>query len=99
MLSQQCGGVKRTQIMVQLERFNVTYAITSLVAEIEKEDQIEQLEEGNRLLLGRHRCLVVVHAQQSKEHGSLADLLRICKPSLAHECENSILRVISQAIT
>jgi DNA-binding phage protein len=51
-LSQQCGAVKREQIMAQLEGFNVFYAITSLVADIEKEKQymIQQLQEENRRL-------------------------------------------------
>lgn len=51
-LSQQCGAVKRTQIMAQLEGFNVIYAITSLVTDIEKEkqDQIERLQYENRRL-------------------------------------------------
>jgi DNA invertase Pin-like site-specific DNA recombinase len=51
-ISQQRGGMKREQIMAQLEGFNVFYAITSLVAEIEKEKQdlIEQLQDENRRL-------------------------------------------------
>jgi DNA-binding phage protein len=51
-LSQQCGAVKREQIMAQLEGFNVFYAITSLVADIEKEKQaqIQQLLDENRRL-------------------------------------------------
>src|SRR5687767_2081019 len=46
-----------------------------------------------------HRVLVVVRAHASKEHGSLPDFLRICKPSLTHERENSILRVVFQVMT
>jgi flagellar biosynthesis/type III secretory pathway chaperone len=44
--------VKREQIMAQLERFNVIYAITSLVADIEKHKQIliHQLQDENRRL-------------------------------------------------
>jgi DNA-binding phage protein len=51
-LSQQCGAVKREQIMAQLEGFNVFYAITNLVADIEKEKQaqIQQLLDENRRL-------------------------------------------------
>jgi len=51
-LSQQCGGVKRTQIMAQLEGLSIIYSITSFVSEIEKEkqDQLEQLQNENRRL-------------------------------------------------
>ncbi len=51
-LNQQCGAVKREQIMAQLEGFNVIYAITSLVADIEeeKQDLIKQLQDENRRL-------------------------------------------------
>jgi hypothetical protein len=51
-LSQQCGAVKREQIMTQLEGLNVFYAITALVADIENEKQIliQQLQDENRRL-------------------------------------------------
>lgn len=51
-LNQQCGGVKKEQIMVQLEGLNVFYAVTSLFADIEKEKQaqIQQLQDENRRL-------------------------------------------------
>ena len=46
-----------------------------------------------------HRGLVVVRAHASKEYGSLPDFLRIRKPSLTHERENSILRVVPEVMT
>ncbi len=51
-LSQQCGGVKREQIMTQLEGLSVFYAITSFIAEIEKEKQdlLKQLRDENQRL-------------------------------------------------
>jgi hypothetical protein len=58
-LNQQCGGVKREQIMAQLEVLSVTPSIISLVGEIEKEkrDTIEQIQEENRRLHGRLNML------------------------------------------
>lgn len=55
-LSHQCGGMQRTQIMAQLGGLSIIHAITSMVSEIEKEKQslIESLEEENKKL----HCLV-----------------------------------------
>ncbi len=51
-LSQQCGAVKREQIMAQLEGLSIIHAITSMVTEIEKEKQalIDSLKEENKKL-------------------------------------------------
>jgi hypothetical protein len=48
----------------------------------------------------RHRrsCLVVV-GNTPKEHGSLADPLRFCKPGLPQQVEDAAFGVVFQAVT
>src|SRR6266511_1935204 len=49
----------------------------------------------------RHRrsCLVVVVGDTPKEHGSLADPLRFCKPGLPQQVEDAAFGVVFQAVT
>jgi hypothetical protein len=81
-LSQQCSGVKREQIMAQLEGLSIIPSIIDLVGEIEEEKQdiIQQLQGENRRL----------HSQLNQfSFGSNPDrderIIRLCKQGLTRE--------------
>lgn len=81
-LSQQCGAVKRTQIMAQLEGLSIIHAIIGMVTEIEKEkqDQIEQLQEEIRKLHARLNQMSLVN-----DHNRDRQIIELHKQGLSKE--------------